>query len=184
MAPTMDLFARDDGCGYGYYFDGIICRRKSGWYFWGRWVLAGIAIICALVLLFFCLCISRRNRRRGAQPMYGTGWFSGPPAAPAGRPSGSNKYNSNNNAYEMNNYQSGYNQGGYSQQQPPYGEGYGYTSPPPYGQGPVPNQTTGTTFNANDGYMTGQPQYGVQQPQHAYQPDGHYQPPAGPPPGK
>ncbi|KAL7909281.1 hypothetical protein GGI35DRAFT_376187 [Trichoderma velutinum] len=183
MAPTMvDLFARDDGCGYGYFFDGIGCRRKSGWYFWGRWVLAGIAILFALGLLFCCLCVSRRNRRRGATPMYGTGWFSGAPAAQTSRPSGNNKHN--NNGYEMNNYQTGYTQGGYSQQQPPYGEGYGYTSPPPYGQAPVGNQTTGTTFNANDGYMTGQPQYGVQQPQTSYNPDGHYQPPAGPPPGK
>lgn len=83
----------------------------------------------------------------------------------------------------MNNYQqAGYNQGGY--QQPAYGEGYGgYTSPPPYGQQPVGNQTTGTTFNANDGYNTGH-QYGVQQPQSAYHPSGEYQPPAGPPPGK
>lgn len=111
--------------------------------------------------------------------MYGTGWFSGTTPAPA-RPSGGNKYNA---GQELNNYPSGYNQGGYSQQQPPYGEGYGYTSPPPYGQPPVGNQTTGTTFNPNDGYMTGQ-QYGVQQPQSAYQPGGGYQPPAGPPPGK
>jgi hypothetical protein len=109
--------------------------------------------------------------------MYGTGWFSG---APQGQPAANNKYN---NAHEMNNYQqSGYNQGGY--QQPAYNEGYGgYTSPPPYGQQPVGNQTTGTTFNANDGYNTGH-QFGVQQPQSAYHPGGEYQPPAGPPPGK
>ncbi|KAL7950760.1 chitin synthesis regulation, resistance to congo red domain-containing protein [Trichoderma barbatum] len=182
MAPTMDLFARDDGCGYGYFYDGFRCRRKSGWYFWGRWVLAGIAVVFALILLASCLFVSRRNRRRGVQPMYGTGWMSG---TTAGRPSGNNNNNNKyNNGHEMNNYQSGYNQGGYSQQQPPYGGGYGYTSPPPYGQAPVGNQTTGTTFNANDGYMTGQPQYGVQHPQTSYQPDGHYQPPVGPPPGK
>ncbi|PNP42669.1 hypothetical protein TGAM01_v203892 [Trichoderma gamsii] len=180
MAPTVDIFARDDGCGYGYFFDGRICRRKSGWYFWGRWVLAGIAIILALILLFSCLCITRRNRRRGVQPIYGTGWFSG---APQGQPAGNSGNNKYNNAHEMNNYQqAGYNQGGY--QQPAYGEGYGgYTSPPPYGQQPVGNQTTGTTFNANDGYNTGH-QYGVQQPQSAYHPSGEYQPPAGPPPGK
>lgn len=112
--------------------------------------------------------------------MYGTGWFSGTTPAPTRPSGGGNKYNA---GQELNNYPSGYNQGGYSQQQPPYGEGYGYTSPPPYGQPPVGNQTTGTTFNPNDGYMTGQ-QYGVQQPQSAYQPGGGYQPPAGPPPGK
>ncbi|KAH6606513.1 hypothetical protein Trco_005666 [Trichoderma cornu-damae] len=180
MAPYGDLFARDDGCGYGYFFDGIRCRRKSGWYFWGRWVLAGIAIVLALILLTSCLCISRRNRRRGAPPMYGTGWFSG---AGSGRPGGNNKTNT---AHEMNNYPSGYNQVGSGPPQPPYGEGYmGYTSPPPYGQPPVDSQMTGTTFNAHDGYMVGQPQqYGVQQPQSAYQPGGNYQPPAGPPPGK
>ncbi|KAL7936222.1 hypothetical protein V8C35DRAFT_297216 [Trichoderma chlorosporum] len=179
MAPALDLIARDDGCGFGFFFNGFECQRKSGWFFWGRWVVVGIAIAFGLAVLFCCLCISRRNRRRGVRPMYGTGWLGG---APAARPSGTNKpnaNNNNNNGYEMNNYQSGY-----TQQQPTYGEGYGYTSPPPYGQPPVPNQTTGTTFNANDGYMTGQPQYGVQHPQSAYQPEGHYQPPAGPPPGK
>ncbi|KAL7927611.1 chitin synthesis regulation, resistance to congo red domain-containing protein [Trichoderma austrokoningii] len=179
MAPTVDIFARDDGCGYGYFFDGIRCRRKSGWYFWGRWVFAGIAIILALILLFICLCITRRNRRRGVQPTHGTGWFNG---ASQGQPAGNNNNNNNkyNNAHEMNNYQqSGYNQGGF--QQP---DGYGgYTSPPPYGQPPVGNQTTGTTFNANDGYNTGH-QYGVQQPQSSYYPGGEFQPPAGPPPGK
>ncbi|KAL7792944.1 hypothetical protein V8C37DRAFT_379600 [Trichoderma ceciliae] len=183
MPPTMDIFARDDGCGFGFFFDGNQCRRKSGWFFWGRWVLAGIAVVFALILLFSCFYISRRNRRRGVQPMYGTGWLSG---ITPGRPSGSNKYNT---PHELNNYQSANNQGGYSQQQPLYGQGDGgYASPPPYvqppyGQPPVGNQTTGTTFNPNDGYATGQQQYGVQQPQSAYQPSG-YQPPAGPPPGK
>ncbi|TFB06220.1 hypothetical protein CCMA1212_001750 [Trichoderma ghanense] len=176
MAPVMDLFARDSICGYGYYYDGFGCRRRSGWYFWGRWVLAGIAIVLALILLASCLCISRRNRRRGVQPLYGTGWLGGNT-----RPSGNNKPN---NGHEMNNFQSGYNQGGYNQGQGDYNQGYGYTSPPPYGQAPMGNQTTGTTFNANDGYYTNQPQYGVQPPQSAYQPDTHYQPPPGPPPGK
>ncbi|KAM0253590.1 hypothetical protein ACHAQJ_007218 [Trichoderma viride] len=177
MAPTVDIFARDDGCGSGFFFNGIRCERKSGWHFWGRWVFAGIAIFLALLLLFSCLCITRRNRKRGVQPMYGTGWISG---VTQNHSNGNNKYNAAHTAHEMNNY----NQGGYNQQQPPYNEGYGggYTSPPPYGQPPVGNQATGTTFNPNDGYMTGQ-HYGVQQPQSAYQPGG-YAPPAGPPPGK
>lgn len=55
MAPTMDIFARDDGCGYGYFFNGSFCERKGGFFFWGRWVLAGIAVVLALIFLAGCL---------------------------------------------------------------------------------------------------------------------------------
>lgn len=121
-------------------------------------------------------CLARRRRRRGAQPVYGTGWM-----APT-----NGKYGVNQQQHEMNTYQQGYQpnqyqgqQGGYdySQQQP---QGGYYNSPPAYGQG---QQNTGTTFNPNDGYY-GQQQYGVQQPANSYQRDGNFSPPAGPPPGK
>ncbi|RCI15602.1 hypothetical protein L249_3625 [Ophiocordyceps polyrhachis-furcata BCC 54312] len=133
--------------------DGI-CRRRSTWSDWGR-------------------CIARRRRRRGAQPMYGTGWM-----APPG------KYGDHN----MNN---GYYGPPPPQQLQPYGGG----GPPAYGQQqyPQPTGTTGTNFHPNDGYygdpsQQQQQQYGgggVQAPPTAYQPNpGPYSPPPGPPPGK
>lgn len=137
-------------------------------------------------------CLARRRRRRGAQPLYGTGWM-----APGGKTGGQGA--------EMNNYQSGYNPQGYNpqgyDQQGVYNQGYdqqqqqqqphgGFTNPPPaYGQQQQHPQYTGTTFNPNDGYYGGdqsqqQQQYGVQPPQNAYQRDMQYNAPVGPPPGK
>lgn len=119
-----------------------------------------------------CRCTARRRRRRGTQPMYGTGWM-----APAGK-------HDQNQAHQMNGYNQGY-QADYNQA---YGQPQGYyNTPPPYGQQQqqqqqVP-QSTGTTFNPNDGYYGQQQQYGVQQPANTYQPAG-YAPPTGPPPGK
>ncbi|KAK2679444.1 Chitin synthesis regulation, Congo red resistance, RCR protein [Fusarium oxysporum f. sp. vasinfectum] len=150
MAPTEDVFARDYyRCSYGWNWNGRQCVRNN-WSYWGRWVF------------------SRRRKRRGVKPVYGTGWM-------AAKPWG------NNNNHQMYNYG---NQGGYNQGYQQNNGGYGAPPPPPaYGQQQQP-QYTGTTFNTNDGYY-GQGQYsGVQQPQGTYQRDGAYSPPAGPPPGK
>ncbi|KAF4463102.1 hypothetical protein FALBO_10082 [Fusarium albosuccineum] len=166
--PT--LFTRADGCGYGWYRDGNYCRR-SGWSYWGRWVLAGVCILL-FILILSCLALrsftARRRRRRGVQPFYGTGWMAG----------GNNKPWGNQNNHQMYNYN---NQGGGYNPDYPQQHGYGAPPPPPaYQQQP---QYTGTTFNPQDGYY-GQQHSGVQPPQGTYQRDEPYSPPAGPPPGK
>ncbi|KAI0176334.1 hypothetical protein GGR52DRAFT_540523 [Hypoxylon sp. FL1284] len=66
---------------------------------------------------------SRRRRRQGQQPMYGTGWMA--PNNPGG-----NYYN---------------NPQGYNNPPPAYGA-------PPGQSYPMQNQATGTTFSRNDGY--------------------------------
>lgn len=104
---------------------------------------------------------SRRRRRAGRAPMYGTGWlpYHNPP-----------NYNPN------------------VANPPKYGEP-GYHPPPPY----IPGQSTGTTFNSNEGYYGNHGGNGgqgieLQQPSSSYQPqrggDPVYDAPAGPPPGK
>jgi len=106
---------------------------------------------------------SRRRRRQGRTPMYGTGWLPYNSASP----------------YDPN----------HPQNKPP---GYGdpnFHPPPPY----LGGQATGTTFNSNAGYYGNhgaQPggSYELQQPSSSYQPprggDPVYDAPAGPPPGK
>ncbi|KAH8586473.1 chitin synthesis regulation, resistance to congo red-domain-containing protein [Bisporella sp. PMI_857] len=138
----------------------------SSWDSWGRWVALAVIVVTVLLVAFLFSCINaRRRRRRGLQPMYGTGWI------PAG---GQYKYGQNNNNYYQN------------QPAPPYA--------PPY-NGPIGQQQTGNTFNSNDGYYgnhggyAGQ-QHGVelQPPQNAYHaPRGGenvYEAPQGPPPSK
>jgi hypothetical protein len=153
---------------------------NSRWNTWGRWVALAVIIVIFLILAFLCSYVpylsvptfllttinrcynTRRRRRRGMAPMYGTGWMGGnwgnkPPYGP----------------------QDG--NGGYYNNQP-----YNGGAAPPY-EPPVPHQTTGTTFNSNDGYY-GQNAYELQQPQSAYQPqrggDPVYDAPEGPPPKK
>ncbi|KAH7328819.1 chitin synthesis regulation, resistance to congo red-domain-containing protein [Stachybotrys elegans] len=166
----LHLFPRQ-GCRYGYHYNGRFCVRNSGWYWWGRWVLAGILIVLIIITLISCSITARRRRRRGLQPYYGTGWMA------TGQ-----KYDSNNNGYPMNNYQQGGYQPTYPQQQGAYGGGW--TNPPPaYGQ--PQQQYTGTPYNPNEGgYFGNEQQTGVQQPPNSYQPQQVYSPPAGPPPGK
>lgn len=113
-------------------------------------------------------CLSRRRKRRGVKPVYGTGWMASGV--------GNNKFGHNNNQqHQMNNYG---NQGGYN-----YGQQGGYNngaSPPAYG----PPQPQGYYGNSNEGYY-GQGQYsGVQAPEGTYQRDNPYGAPPGPPPGK
>ncbi|CAM1506616.1 Fc.00g062570.m01.CDS01 [Cosmosporella sp. VM-42] len=112
MAPTLssvvDLAKRDWGCRYGYYYRDGSCQRYGNWYYWGRWVLAAILVVLFLIVLLSCLCISRRRRRRGVKPMYGTGWiggkFNGPPQ----------------NNHQMYNYGGQNPPPAYGQQQPQY----------------------------------------------------------------
>ncbi|PMD32539.1 hypothetical protein L207DRAFT_518462 [Hyaloscypha variabilis F] len=172
MAPTsmkdmlMDEVLNRLGKRQVYYCNGYTDFNgncNSRWNTWGRWVALAVIIVIFLILAFLCSCYNtRRRRRRGMAPMYGTGWMGGnwgnkPPYGPQ------------------------YGNGGYYNNQP-----YNGGAAPPY-EPPVPHQTTGTTFNSNDGYY-GQNAYELQQPQSAYQPqrggDPVYDAPEGPPPKK
>jgi len=75
MAPTINietLFKRAY-CydSYGYYTN---CSYSS-WNSWGRWVaLAAIVLFVVFIALCFSCITSRRRRKRGLTPYYGTGW--------------------------------------------------------------------------------------------------------------
>jgi len=140
-------------------------NNRSGWYYWGRWVVAGVALLIFFLVLVSCCCIAKRRRRRGNKPVYGTGWM-----APQG------KFGNNpQNTYPMND---GHESG--------YGAAPGGSLPnPPPAYGAQAPQYTGTTQNPSDGYY-GNQQYnnGLQQPPNSYQPDNMYPPPPGAPPPK
>ncbi|KAB5563481.1 hypothetical protein GE09DRAFT_785437 [Coniochaeta sp. 2T2.1] len=173
MAPSTSpaglngLVARLIGtCPSGYYYRNGYCYRNSGWSYWGRWVFAGIVVAFIVGALVLLGCVnSRRRRKRGLAPRYGTGWM-----APA------NKFGPGNN----NNY---------VPPPPQYTPQYNMGNYPPQGQQQQP-QYTGQTFNSNEGYY-GQ-QEGVAAPPQAYYGqqqrgvggENVYSPPAGPPPGK
>jgi len=157
-------------CNDGFDNNGFNNNCNSGWSNWGRWVALAVIIVFFIILAFLFSCYnSRRRRRLGRAPRYGTGWTSGWMGNKAG---GQQQY--------------GGPQGGYYPNEPYHGG-----AAPPYSP-PVPNQATGTTFNSNDGYYGqtsyGQPGYELQQPQSAYQPqrggDAVYEAPQGPPPKK
>ncbi|KAI1808329.1 chitin synthesis regulation, resistance to congo red-domain-containing protein [Daldinia bambusicola] len=161
MAPLIDLIgdqlAKRDSCRDNEYYR--YGRCYSAWYWYGRWIFAAIIIVLIIAVLFIMVCVnSRRRKRRGLQPMYGTGWMAGN-AGP------------NNNAYYNNP------QPGYANPPPAYGA-------PPGQSFPMQNQYTGTTFSPNDGYY-GQHE-GIQAPKNVYnnnQKD-DYAPPEGPPPNR
>jgi hypothetical protein len=154
MAPTINLEALTKRqFGYNnYYYD-------SPWNSWGRWVALVAVILFVIIVLFTLSCInSRRRRRMGLPPRYGTGWLAG-----------KTPYGHNAPQYYNNGPQT------YGAPAPPY-------SPP------VENQYTGQTFNSNEGYYGQQNGIELQQPQHAYAPqrggDPVYDAPQGPPPKK
>jgi hypothetical protein len=161
----INLFKRDDEYCY-YQWGNKYCR--SAWWYWGRWVLAGIAVLVLVLVLLSCACLARRRRKRGIQPYYGTAWM-----APS-----TGKYGGNGGGYNgTNNAAGGYSMNNYGQQQQ---EGYVHNPPPAYGQ--QQPQYTGTTFNPADGYYGAA---GPQSPPNSYQREGVYPPPPAPPaPGK
>jgi len=147
----------------GYYYDNNC--NYSTWDNWGRWVALAVIVVVVLLLAFLFSCFNTRRRRRlGLAPMYGTGWM----------PYTGNKPNG---AYPQNG-------GGYY-------NSYNGGAAPPYSP-PVENQQTGNTFNSNEGYYGGHGGYGqnveLQQPQNSYYPqrggDNVYEAPQGAPPGK
>ncbi|TDZ23752.1 Protein RCR2 [Colletotrichum orbiculare MAFF 240422] len=148
-----------DAAGRCYY-------ERTGWHYWGRWVLAAVVLGIAILILVMLGCLSsRRRRKRGMTPFYGTGWMTN-----------NQKFHTQQQGTYAHNQQYNGQQGGYS----------GYQNPPPaYGQQQQTPQYTGTTFNPNDGYYGGHNEgIHLQQPQNAYARDNTYSPPAGPPPGK
>ncbi|KAG9244845.1 hypothetical protein BJ878DRAFT_575379 [Calycina marina] len=106
-------------------------RYCSNWSRYGRWVLAGVLIFVALVLVFFLLCCRQRRRRRRmntATPMatqpayannngpgYGNQGYNSQYAPPAGPPP--QEYGGANNSYYGQ-------QTGVSQPAPAYQQGY------------------------------------------------------------
>jgi hypothetical protein len=154
--------------GYNYCpsgYSGRNCENRNDWYWWGRWVVAGVILLICIVSLVICSITARRRRRRGVQPFYGTGWMA------------------TGQKYGAHNQQQGYNMNAYQQPQyPQQNNNQGWTNPPPaYGQ--QQPQYTGSTFRPSDGYYGDGQQSGVQAPQNTYNRDG-FNPPAGPPPGK
>ncbi|KAK3356259.1 chitin synthesis regulation, resistance to congo red-domain-containing protein [Neurospora tetraspora] len=155
MAPLAETanqvhqIAKRDRCFYDTY-DNYYCY--SAWYYYGRWVLLGIAILCVFLSVFL---MARRNSRRrrvqGTQPMYGTGWMAPapPPYAPpqysAQPPPGSQGgyYAPNMNGQKQPDLNGGYygnQQEGVQLQQPAsaYHRGPDEQFAPP--DGPPPNQ--------------------------------------------
>ncbi|KFY50584.1 hypothetical protein V495_00165 [Pseudogymnoascus sp. VKM F-4514 (FW-929)] len=151
---------------YGYGYGGGYYNRGSNWNRWGRWVALAVIVGFFLVLAFCCSCVnSRRRRKRGLAPRYGTGWLAG-------------KQGGNQQHYQNNDYQgqqSGYNYGG-AAPAPPY-------SPPQ-------QQYGGQQYGGGNADYYGGQQSGIelQQPQNSYNPqmgrEQTFEPPTGPPPGK
>lgn len=162
MAPLIEKMAelakRADGCGSGNYRDSDgFCYSYSGWYWWGRWVFAGLAILFVLLVFAAAFRNSRRRRKQGVQPMYGTGWMAPAPppyyppppqytpqGGPYGPPPGGYKVGENDGYYGGNyggNYGGGPQQEGIQLQQPQNtyhrsADAGGDYAPPP---GPPPN---------------------------------------------
>jgi 4-amino-4-deoxy-L-arabinose transferase-like glycosyltransferase len=46
-------------CGDNWYRDRYgNCRRLSSWYWWGRWVFAGLAVLTIIIVFFYLLYVS------------------------------------------------------------------------------------------------------------------------------
>ncbi|KAI1416075.1 chitin synthesis regulation, resistance to congo red-domain-containing protein [Hypoxylon sp. FL1857] len=108
MAPFIDqvgaqLDKRQRYCDNGYFDRYGNCYSAWNWY--GRWIFAAVVIVLVLAIFFLWACInSRRRRRQGQQPMYGTGWMAG-------------NQGPTNNAYYGNPQ-------GYNNPPPAYGQSY------------------------------------------------------------
>ncbi|KAJ2988935.1 hypothetical protein NUW58_g3721 [Xylaria curta] len=151
MAPVLDqinsLLSKRDICPYSYYYDSSrdLCVRGNGWYWYGRWIFAAVIIGLFFIIFFTWACLnSRRRRRQGQAPMYGTGWmapqnqyYQNPPQAYNQPPPA---YGAPAQSYPMDNrYQT--TDGHYGQQssgiEPPKNVYSGDYAPP---SGPPPNK--------------------------------------------
>ncbi|ODQ63890.1 hypothetical protein NADFUDRAFT_43538 [Nadsonia fulvescens var. elongata DSM 6958] len=142
MSSSSDLIAR-------YYV-----YEYSGWYWYGRWILLGVAVF----VFFLCLCstvVSRRRVNQGRPPIYGTAWA-------------------------LPNYHQSQNQYGFNQPAPPYGpppnNGHYDNNGNFHGQQPPPNDVHDSYNNYNNMYA---PQ-GMPEQHEGTQ---NFAPPPGPPPG-
>ncbi|KAK4151668.1 chitin synthesis regulation, resistance to congo red-domain-containing protein [Chaetomidium leptoderma] len=159
MAPLIEQMAekRSDGCGLNSYRgnDGRCYSDGSSWYWWGRWVFAGIAVLFIVLVFAGLFRNSRRRRQRGNQPMYGTGWMAPAPppyyppppqysaqdqqgqgyAPPGGYKYGQNDgyYGGNQEGIQLQQPAGTYHRGTDADYAPPSGPEY---APPP---GPPPN---------------------------------------------
>jgi len=134
MAPHPELIANlaeRAYCPYGYGYGG---GCYSTWDYYGRWIFAAVAVFVFILILFIWACVnSRRRRKRGVQPMYGTGWMA----------------NGQYGHHQQNNPNA------YHPPPPAYGAQQGQAYP-------MENQNTGATFRTADGYYgAGQQQEGV-----------------------
>lgn len=159
MAPATELSKRQNNDST--YCDYYGCY--SNWDNWGRWVALVVIVLVLLAIAFLFSCFnSRRRRRAGRAPMYGTGWLP--------------YHNSPNYNPNVAN-------------PPKYGEP-GYHPPPPYIPGQATGTTFNSNegYYGNHGGNGGQQGIELQQPSSSYQPqrggDPVYDAPAGPPPGK
>ncbi|KAK4454653.1 chitin synthesis regulation, resistance to congo red-domain-containing protein [Podospora aff. communis PSN243] len=157
-APAVDK--RELYCPSGYYLSGTRCYpNNSGWYWWGRWVFAGLLVLFVIALLLLLARNSRRRRRQGLAPLRGTGWMAGPPPPYYPPPPQ------------------------YGAGAPPPGPVY------PQGTGQKFNQNDGYYAQNQEGVHLQQPQQTYQPPNNYPSPSGYphngepvYSPPEGPPP--
>ncbi|KAI0456650.1 chitin synthesis regulation, resistance to congo red-domain-containing protein [Xylaria acuta] len=97
MAPVLEqlsaamLQKRD--CPANFYVDSRgRCIYGDRWYWYGRWIFAAVIVALFLLIFFLWACVnSRRRRRQGHRPMYGTGWMAPQPQY----------YNNNPHAYNQ-----------------------------------------------------------------------------------
>jgi len=79
MAVLSALLAKRQSLDDDYDCD-IYGNCYSTWNSWGRWVALAVIVVAFILLAFALSCInSRRRRRRGVAPMYGTAWMAAPP---------------------------------------------------------------------------------------------------------
>jgi len=141
FANSSLLDARAYVCNNGQYSRYGRCYNK--WDYYGRWILLAVLVFVVVFFAFIYSCIkSRRRRRHGQRPMYGTGWMAPPP---------------NGQGYN--------NPAGYSNPPPAYGAPSGQSYPMDAQQPP----SAGGYYGQSEGVQQPKNVYN-QQPGHDYAP--------------
>ncbi|KAL5614572.1 hypothetical protein BROUX41_004675 [Berkeleyomyces rouxiae] len=116
-----------------YRGDGWYDCNDSNWHNWGRWVALAVIVVFGIVCLAMLGCVnSRRRRRHGLQPRYGTGWMAPLPKYSQQPPPGHQQFQST----PQN----------------------GYYAPPAYGQSVNPNQAPNQAWGQQGGIPLQPPQ--------------------------